>query len=188
VFAAVVVVTLAIITLLKPDSAPPRPVATATESTPAKAIVSAATSTPVDDHLALATIRQHLREFESLPRKKLFATADQLALATGDIDQLRAIKGHDAAELSKQMESRRRILYASALEHLYLEKGMDVTVRAEGNQNRQLRMTYVLMSRPLVYKLHNHDSFEQAAGIFGFRTVIYSDVFDKYWSIDLAEE
>ncbi len=62
---------------------------------------------------------------------------------------------------------------------------MDVKVSASGLKKDQLRLKYVLMSQPLVYKFQNEMKISDQAAVFGFKKVIYTDGYDETWTVDL---
>ncbi|APP86436.1 hypothetical protein BI317_22170 [Xanthomonas hortorum pv. gardneri] len=62
---------------------------------------------------------------------------------------------------------------------------MDVKVTASGAKKDQLRLRYVLMSQPLVYKFQNEMKINDQARVFGFKKIIYSDGYDETWTVDL---
>ena len=62
---------------------------------------------------------------------------------------------------------------------------MDVKVSATGTKKDQLRLKYVLMSQPLVYKFQNKVKLPEQAKALGFKKIIYSDGYNESWNVDL---
>lgn len=94
-----------------------------------------------------------------------------------------------AAELrrlneSAKAESRRQ--FASALERNYLSQGMDVTVRTSGQNATTLRVTWILVSRPMAYQLSDSPELFSNLRNQGFRRFEISDGYDHswYWKLD----
>lgn len=80
------------------------------------------------------------------------------------------------AELKIQRES-----MISDLEREYLEDGMDV--HFTWPKADTLKMTYVLMSRPAVYKIQNDTHFVETMGKLGVKKVILTDGYNHTWTI-----
>lgn len=131
--------------------------------------------------------------------KKYYATADQIKQATMDLAELASIEGtyenskvkdewrlsQKAKLLTTEISRQRRALYASKLEQIFVEHGMDVTVRAYGANKDRLSLKYVLMSKPLVYKFENEMKFSEQARMFNFKKIIYTDGYDSTWTENL---
>ena len=62
---------------------------------------------------------------------------------------------------------------------------MDVKVSAAGTKKDQLRLKYVLMSQPLVYKFQNEVKLPEQARVLGFKKIVYSDGYNETWNVDL---
>jgi hypothetical protein len=76
-----------------------------------------------------------------------------------------------------------RAAYAHRVEGLFLENGFDAYVSTVGQQKDILRIKYVLMSRPLIYKVMTRDTFK-TAGKIGFKKLIFendSQIWLYYW-------
>ncbi|MCI0662202.1 MAG: hypothetical protein L0220_14120 [Acidobacteria bacterium] len=86
------------------------------------------------------------------------------------------------------LESAERRDFAGIAERNLLSKGFDVTVLVNGPENRTLRITYVLMSRPLVYQLTNDHGFLETAQARGFHKVIFSDGYNRTWRYTYDEK
>lgn len=131
--------------------------------------------------------------------KQYYATSDQVKQATADLAKLAVVKaqyGNSETRDDKQLAAladklitrvsqQQRVLYASATEEVFIKNGMDIRVTASGSSKDQLRLKYVLMSKPLVYKFQNEMRLSEMARAFGFKKVIYSDGFDESWTVDL---
>lgn len=91
-------------------------------------------------------------------------------------------KERAAAERKKGIAD--RAAFGDALERKYLSDGMDVTVTVSGPENTSIRISYVLMSRPLVYQLANGGTLQSLESL-GFKKVTFTDGFDDSWSYDL---
>lgn len=131
--------------------------------------------------------------------KKYYGTVDQLKEATADLIKLAVVKGlyeessvKEEKSLSGRADSliakvaqQQRAIYASTAEEIFVKNGMDVEVSASGSKKDQLRLKYVLMSQPLVYKFQNEMKINEQARVFGFKKIIYTDGYDETWTVDL---
>lgn len=171
------------------DAAPPAPVAPA-KPDPAALLVQAKTT--VDE------IESRFKE-NAEKSKKYYGTVDQVKEATADLVKLAVVKGfygeskiQEERSLSSRADSlitkvsqQQRALYASTVEEIFVKNGMDVKVTASGAKKDQLRLKYVLMSQPLVYKFQNEMKLNDQARTLGFKKLIYSDGYDETWTVDL---
>lgn len=162
---------------------PPDPVAELTESK--------ATLDDVENRLKATTERL----------KKYYGTADQIQEATADMLKLAIVKAkYEESKVKEEMALRnradtliskvamlQRVIYASASEEIFVSNGMDVDVAASGAKNEQLRIKYVLMSEPLVYKFQNEMKIQDQARVFGFKKIMYTDGYDENWTVDLTQ-
>lgn len=73
---------------------------------------------------------------------------------------------------------------ADNVERGMLAKGYDVTVTVSGPRNTTIKITYVLMNRPMVYQLEQSGLLNQLRGQ-GFRKVIFADGYGTWWSYNL---
>lgn len=78
-----------------------------------------------------------------------------------------------------------REAHASALEEAFISTGMDARVSAMGSNKSTLRVKYVLMSQPLVYKLQRDGLVSVRANELGYKKVLYTDGYDNTWTVDL---
>jgi hypothetical protein len=74
-----------------------------------------------------------------------------------------------------------RKIGAANVERGLLSQGYDATVTVSGPENRTIRITYALMSRPLVYQLTAEGKFLNQLSAQGFRKVILSDGYNYTW-------
>jgi hypothetical protein len=84
-------------------------------------------------------------------------------------------------KLVDEMAPAVRKRFAESIETDFLKAGMDVSVYAEGEATTTLRLKYVLMSRPLVYKLANDTKLIEGAKAAGFRSIIFADGYRSRW-------
>jgi hypothetical protein len=131
--------------------------------------------------------------------KKYYGTADEVKQATADVIKLAVVKGlygkSSAAEeknlavraeaVAEKVILQQRAIYASAMEEVFVKSGMDVKVSAIGAKKDQLKLSYVLMSRPLVYKFQNEMKINEQAKAVGFKKIIYTDGYDETWTMAL---
>lgn len=78
-----------------------------------------------------------------------------------------------------------RTHYADLLERNFLDKGFDFTVTVSGQDNALLKIKWVLMSRPLVYKMTKDGELLDIWKKMGFKKVIFSDGYRTSWTYDL---
>lgn len=174
-----------------------------TSSTPAAS--TAAAPVKADPAAVLAESKKTVDEIDARFKdyaqrlKKYYGTSDQVKEATGDLIKLAVVKGlySDSKVKEEQALSKRadglittgtqlqRSIYASASEEVFVKNGMDVKVTASGAKKEQLRLKYVLMSQPLVYKFQNELKLSDTARTLGFKKIIYSDGYDETWTVDL---
>ncbi|MEI6223020.1 MAG: hypothetical protein WCP97_09755 [bacterium] len=156
-----------------------------------------------EDTQAVEQIEQRLKDNrESL--KNHYSTPENIKQAGLDIIQLTEAKvtygengeskeekalGKKAAALVPQVSRQVREMYASSVEEIFIKNGMDVQVSARGADKKQLRISYVLMSQPLVYKFQNEIHVSEQASPLGFTKLVYTNGFEsslgKTWTIDL---
>ena len=94
---------------------------------------------------------------------------------------------HHARELLLKVERQGRRLYASSLEHEFLRQGISATVTADGKDNRELRLSYPLMSKAAVYKMHNETALKSQARQLGFTKLLYSDGYSEEWASNMQK-
>lgn len=151
---------------------------------------------------AVAEIDQRFKKNTEL-LKKYYASADQVKQAGMDIISLALIKGiyadskqNDQKSLSQradrllpQVERQARLLYASFLMENLVKNGIDAQVSATGKDNKRLRISYALMSEPLIYMFRNEIQIDRQAVPIGFTQIIFTNGFDsslgRTWTVDL---
>lgn len=112
-----------------------------------------------------------------------FVRADSTNKRAGDEAQaLRMIQAELLRPAVQQAMTSTRKAYARLMEENFLRKGMDATVTAEGPQATTLRVRYILISRPLIFKLQEDGSFVSGVRDAGFTKLIMTDGYDKTWS------
>lgn len=99
--------------------------------------------------------------------------------------------GRKAAALGPKVETQARQIYASSLEETFVKSNIDAKVRTQGVDKKLLRVTYVLMSQPLVYRFQNELKLDEQARTFGFDRLVYSNGFEsdlgKTWTVKLKD-
>ena len=78
-----------------------------------------------------------------------------------------------------------RAKYADEAERLFLDQGLDFHVTVSGRSNTTISFKYVLMSRPIVYKMQNDTNLMQRLREMGFKKLIMTDGFYETWTFDL---
>jgi hypothetical protein len=142
--------------------------------------------------------RESLKKYYATPEQVKQAQADILALTSAKIvygvignNQEERIAGQKAASLIPSVSRQAREMYASVLEETMVKNGWDVKVRALGADKNQLRVSYALMSQPLVYQLQNKEEINERASSLGFTKLVYTDGFQSWlghtWTIDLRQ-
>ena len=77
---------------------------------------------------------------------------------------------------------RTRLTYVKTYELGLLGEGMDATVRTDGTHADTLVITYILVNRPLVYKMINDSETMTEWATYGFKKVRFSDGYDSSWT------
>lgn len=85
---------------------------------------------------------------------------------------------------AEKQEAEKRKVGAENVERGMLSKGYDMTVTVSGRGNRTIKITYVLMNRPLVYQMVEAGMLNQLREQ-GFHKVIFADGYGTWWSYDL---
>jgi len=157
------------------------------------------------DTAKVAEIEQRL-DVNAKSLRTHYGSADQLTQLQKDLIQLAMLKveysdmgkttdekalGKKATGLGSKVEMQSREIYASMLEEGFMKSGIDAKVSATGSKKDQLRITYALMSKPLVYKFQNELRLGEKAASFGFRNIVYSNGFEsdlgRTWTVDLKK-
>ncbi|MNF67105.1 hypothetical protein D3C84_489110 [compost metagenome] len=178
---------------------------TSTTASPTNSQPAPAAPAKADPAAVLADSKNIIKEIEARLKensewlKKYYGTPERVRQATADIFKLTAVAGlykkSDRKEekslgakadlLISSVAQQQRTIYASASEKIFVKSGMDVEVSATGSKKEQLRLKYVLMSQPLVYKFQNEVKLPEQARAIGFKKIIYSDGYDHTWTVDL---
>lgn len=150
----------------------------------------------------VAQIEQRLKE-NAQQLKKYYASADQVKQSELDIVQLALVKGaystskkaeqqalsKQASALLPQVSQQARTMYASALEETFVKNGFDMKVKATGKDKTRLRLSFALMSQPLVYKFQNEIKIADQARPLGFTSIVYTNGFEsslgQTWTVKL---
>lgn len=89
--------------------------------------------------------------------------------------------------IANEILTKQRKEFADKYEISLLDQGMDTKVSVSGKNNTILKIKWVLMSRPLVYKLINNSETMANLKKMGFEKLILTDGYDSAWSIDLSK-
>jgi hypothetical protein len=115
-------------------------------------------------------------------------TIAKAAYETGKSDTEKRLHSKAAALLPKAQQTLREA-YASSVEEIFIKTGMDAQVRAVGDGKKTLRITYALMSQPLIYKFQNEIKIDEQAKNVGFSKLVYTNGFEsslgKTWTVSL---
>ncbi|TAK47210.1 MAG: hypothetical protein EPO23_12255 [Xanthobacteraceae bacterium] len=114
------------------------------------------------------------------PRSPSYAAAQALRekfeVRQKKINNILAAQRRDAIKA----DSEGRVRVANTFEETFLKKGLDVSITVSGRKNTTLEISYVLMNRPLVYKITNEFGFLERAWNLGFEKVILSNGYGLY--------
>ena len=89
------------------------------------------------------------------------------------------------SEISRLAAIGARQMLAELVERNYLDKGMDVSIELRRPDKTEIRMKYVLFSRPLVHQLTRDSSFVAGLREAGFKKIVFTDGYDQTWSVDI---
>lgn len=92
-----------------------------------------------------------------------------------------------AVIVAQNIMRKQRKEFADRYERSLLNEGMDVHVSVSGKNDTTLRMKWVLMSRPLVYKIINDENNMSNLKRMGFERIVFTDGYDSTWSIDMKK-
>lgn len=181
---------LAIVTAVTREES--RPIRQANTSAPATSSPSpiSGTATPAPltpaEHLAAAKkavaeatsgeppgAREHIANISMF--EKEYPQAQKLL---AELDRRKAI-------IEKIANMAARQLVVEEMERKMLSQGMDFEFSVTGPNKDRLRVKYILMSRPLVYKLTNETEFLENMKRGGFKKVVFTDGYNESWSYDL---
>ncbi len=154
------------------------------------------------DELMLKNMDKKLNE-QRAKLRKYYCSVDDVKGLRQDIIQLQIVKDtyekgkgdkekrllSKATSLLPKAESTLREVYASSVEEIFVRRGMDVRVRSVGNGNSTLRITFALMSRPLIYQFQNEIKLDEQARSIGFTKLVYTNGFEsdlgETWTVNL---
>jgi len=91
-------------------------------------------------------------------------------------------KGEIAAQEKNAAAERKA--WADLYEAVLLAQGMDVSTSVSGRNNTTLKITYALMSRPVVFQLRNTADFRNGIQENGFKKVILTDGYSRTWTLE----
>lgn len=121
---------------------------------------------------------------------KVLADITALYKAQGTTPAHRALADKALAQM-KRVQSTARSVFASSMEETFMKRGLDIKLSATGSENKTLRVTYILMSQPLVYQFQNEMKLSAMAQGIGFSRVVYANgaggSLGKTWTVDLAK-
>lgn len=143
--------------------------------------------------------QEHLRSFQIALRTGDFATANmhfnQMPKDSPEYKKASEIYAKTTEERAKAKKESDKIVaatmivqrqnFADAYERQLLDQGMDVYVSALGKSRQTLKVKWILVSRPLVYKMINDPNFVSKLREMGFKKLVMTDGYDDTWSIDL---
>jgi hypothetical protein len=98
----------------------------------------------------LDTAQKHLNGISSDD-----AEFNQVKALQKTVDRKRKALEKMAAEHERRIPIVARQLFGEALEKKYLSEGMDVHIEVYGKDNTSFKMRYILLSRPMIYRLEN---------------------------------
>jgi len=127
-------------------------------------------------------------DVKGLMQDVILLTVAKAAYETGKSDTEKRLHAKSAALLPKAQLTLREA-YASSVEEIFIKTGMDAQVKAAGDGKKTLRITYALMSQPLIYKFQNEIKIDEQAKNVGFSKLIYTNGFEsslgKTWTVTL---
>jgi hypothetical protein len=127
-------------------------------------------------------------DVKGLMQDVILLTVAKAAYETGKSDTEKRLHAKSEALLPKAQLILREA-YASSIEEIFIKTGMDARVRASGEAKKTLRITYALMSQPLIYKFQNEIKIDDQAKNVGFSKLVYANGFEsslgKTWTVNL---
>lgn len=122
--------------------------------------------------------------------KKYYATAENVQQARADIILLTLVDGNKSADrLLVKVKRQARVLCASFFEQIMMEKGLNMTVKAVGPDNKVLRFKYALMSDVFVYQLQNTVGIAGQVSGLEFSKIVFTNGFEsdlgQTWTVKL---
>ena len=75
-----------------------------------------------------------------------------------------------------------RVKYAKTIEECYLTSGVDIYVRAIGNNKTTLSLRYILLGRPMMYQTVNDEFFMNTLKETGFKKIHFTNGRNYEWT------
>lgn len=91
----------------------------------------------------------------------------------------------EATRIANDVSGRRA--WADEMERRFLSEGKDFSFAVSGDKGTSLRVKWVLLGRPFVYKVANETDFLTNARKRGFKRVTFTDGYDSSWTYDLTK-
>lgn len=116
------------------------------------------------------------------PSAKEYARAEKLH---------ESLRKHEADLVNREADRQQKALitsreaFANYAEEHFLKSGHDFHVTVNGPNKTTITFKYVLMSRPMVYKINNETSFMTRLRSEGFRKLIMTDGYNETWTVNL---
>jgi hypothetical protein len=133
-----------------------------------------------------AELSQVRNELNAVPGDKA-SQAVPTKLKTLERSLIKALAQEENAAIEREKVATvmTRVAYPDAFEKKMLEAGMDVYVSTSGPEHTTLHIQYVLMSRPLVYKMVNDKEIRAYWRALGFRKAIFTDGHSDTYTVDI---
>ncbi len=129
-----------------------------------------------------------MNDVNGLTQDVFWLTATKVAHENAKSDAEKRLHAKSAALLPIAQLTLREA-FASSLEEAFIKTGMNAQVKAAGKGKKTLRITYALMSRPLIYRLQNEIKIDTGAKNAGFSKLIFTNGFESLlgetWTINL---
>lgn len=90
-----------------------------------------------------------------------------------------------ASLTTKKLMIQQRKEFAKQYELSLLDQGMDTRISTLGKDHSTLKIEWVLMSRPLVYKMINDSSVMSNLKKLGFKKIVFSDGYNHTWTSEM---
>ena len=87
----------------------------------------------------------------------------------------------------KKIAIKQRGDYAAEFERELLSKGMDVDITASGPEKKTIKIKYILINKPFVYKMTIEGKMMERLDGMGFTKAILTDGYDKTWDFDIKK-
>lgn len=87
--------------------------------------------------------------------------------------------------LNKEIGIAHRKRFADEYERNLLDEGMDVHVATLGKTHTTLQIKWILVNRPIIYKMINDETAMGNLRNLGFKKLVMTDGYDSTWNIDV---